>query len=481
MEIVQFRGGFATNSSSSHSIVFYPGGASDKDLDGHQEFGWGWFILGSKEAKAEYAAQAFKHMDHELVFKYLGVYPKMDGYIDHESVGMLGWVQTEEDLKTFVRLYIDNEDVVILGGNDNDDYDSNVPLDGEDMPGFHPDMQWRNGDNFLVIFDARNGNKTHLAKERGTKIGFVTADFPELVDLKVSDYCTLGCSFCYQNSTRRGKHGDPEYIKQILDELGRLGTFEVAIGGGEPLQYPHLREILQHARSKNIIPNFTTKDYDGLIKNLDLLDLVGGVAISVASIGDVQEAIYALAGINQFSQWSKLSFQIPVGAQGPEEFTDMLSAISTTAVRRVTLLGYKMVGRGTESKYHPFEDQLYNLLMTHQPSQWNQERHVPTYPTLNIGVDTQLANIGGSILEIVPRHARDKVVMQSEGLHSCYIDAVTRRIAPSSYCDDHLYQPLVINEIGEVFNEFSTEASQSIISAANSAGDAIAIAVQTVG
>lgn len=463
MEIVQVRAGHATNSSSCHSLIYLPDGASDNDAaECGQDFGWQWFTLGSREAKARYAAQSFKHiLSDEILEKHLGVAPDHQGCIDHESVGLLGWVRDEEDLIKFVRLYLDNESIVITGGNDNDE--SGPVPSGPEVPGYRSDNKWRDGDNFLIIYDPVTGNKTHFAKGN-YKIGDVPADFPELVDLKISDYCDLGCSFCYQNSTRRGKHGDLQVIKDVISKLSHLGTFEIAIGGGEPLQYPHLEEVIHHANACGITANFTTKDYKTLSKRGDLLHYIGGVAVSVATPEEVYDAIKWLADLTT-EERSRVSFQVPVGAQTYEQFVELIAAIACYSIRRVTLLGYKMVGRGTASKYHSFEDKLGDIFFKQEPYRWDETRFytATVYPNLSVGIDTQLAQKAPEFIAKLPHQVVDKVVMYKEGLHSCYIDAVKKQIAPSSYCHPELYQPLVIDQIGDTFNEISSAACEDTL------------------
>lgn len=483
MEIVQVRAGFATNSSSSHSLIYLPGGASDNDAANcDQDFGWEWFTLGSREAKARYAAQSFKNiLSDAILIKHLGVAPDPDGYIDHQSVDLLGWVRNEDDLIKFVRLYLDNENVVITGGNDNEGGEGLVPS-GQPILRFSSTVQWRDGDNFVVIFDPASGNKTHLSKF-GAAIGQVPADFPELVDLKISDYCSFGCSFCYQNSTRRGKHGDLKYIKSVIDQLALLGTLEIAIGGGEPMQYPYLKEVLQYAYERNVMPNFTTRDYHGLANIEDFQQYVGGVAVSVSSLADVEEVLPVLPTLST-TTLAKLTFQIPVGAQTYLEFNEMIERIATSEVPicRITLLGYKQVGRGTASKYHSFENLLVNTFFEDRTFGRNNEHtyKAARYPRLSIGVDTQLVQLAPEFINVLPDYVRDKVVMRQEGLHSCYIDAVTKRIAPSSYCSEDLYQSFEINEIGDIFYEISTTACEILVHSASIAGNAGSIAVQNV-
>lgn len=78
---------------------------------------------------------------------------------------------------------------------------------------------------------------------------------------------------------------DYEYI---LDELQhpRFGNvFQVAIGGGEPLEHPELSKIIEATTSRNIVPNLTTngvhldKTYARYLKGS-----IGAIALSVTDI-----------------------------------------------------------------------------------------------------------------------------------------------------------------------------------------------------
>jgi molybdenum cofactor biosynthesis enzyme MoaA len=67
----------------------------------------------------------------------------------------------------------------------------------------------------------------------GTKIRITedeefSADFPESVDMKITDHCDIGCAMCHERSGKNGKHADLN--AEFLDTL-RPFT-EIAIGGG---------------------------------------------------------------------------------------------------------------------------------------------------------------------------------------------------------------------------------------------------------
>jgi len=68
-----------------------------------------------------------------------------------------------------------------------------------------------------------NGNYTIKIFSNGTKIRETDEDvfissFPECIDLKITNYCDLGCKYCHEDSNINGKHGDilnAEFINTI--------------------------------------------------------------------------------------------------------------------------------------------------------------------------------------------------------------------------------------------------------------------------
>lgn len=80
-----------------------------------------------------------------------------------------------------------------------------------------------------------NGNYTvdiysDGTKTRTTEHDNFLPDFPESIDIKITDYCDLGCRFCHEMSTTIGKHSDLAMLLTILHKLP-IGI-ELAIGGG---------------------------------------------------------------------------------------------------------------------------------------------------------------------------------------------------------------------------------------------------------
>ena len=63
--------------------------------------------------------------------------------------------------------------------------------------------------------------------------------FPDSIDLKITNKCLLGCSFCHEASNPSGKTANWSSLKKVLDQLPKVGI-ELAIGGGDVFECPSL-------------------------------------------------------------------------------------------------------------------------------------------------------------------------------------------------------------------------------------------------
>ena len=118
------------------------------------------------------------------------------------------------------------------------------------------------------------------------------APVPELADISISNKCSKGCAFCYKDSTPEGKVMSLEEYCQVLDGIysPEYGTiFQVAIGGGEPLEHPNFVEIVDETVKRGIVLNFTT---NGLLLTSNICEVikgkVGAMAISAGDISGIK-------------------------------------------------------------------------------------------------------------------------------------------------------------------------------------------------
>ncbi|OUS06967.1 radical SAM/SPASM domain-containing protein [Rhodobacterales bacterium 52_120_T64] len=94
--------------------------------------------------------------------------------------------------------------------------------------------------------------------DKGGKEPFWSPHGPELMDISITNWCDKGCAFCYKASTKHGHHMQLGDYKKIIDQAAEMGTFQVALGGGNPNQHPDFVEILEYTKAKGVVPNYTT-------------------------------------------------------------------------------------------------------------------------------------------------------------------------------------------------------------------------------
>lgn len=136
----------------------------------------------------------------------------------------------------------------------------------------------------------KNGNFVTTILSDGTKIRETEDDefipsFAENMDVKICNYCDMGCKFCHEGSSLHGKFGD------ILNEkfIDTLHPYqEVAIGGGDATSHPDLILFLQKLKEKKVIANMTVNQIhfekkQELLKKLVDEKLIYGLGVSLVN------------------------------------------------------------------------------------------------------------------------------------------------------------------------------------------------------
>jgi pyruvate-formate lyase-activating enzyme len=461
MKIHNVRMGLATNSSSTHSLILMsPKEFAKVNTDEYGDFGWSYFTAADKVSKENYLGYILhdnlrRAVGDELAWVIVnGLFPhrenfasqlKNGGYgVDHQSVFTLptDWEGKGIDVEFFkaLRDYIVQNPIAICGGNDNGDGPEGHPLWHQGTPvDIGVDDIWsavaRNDGDHWVLFNRQNGAKVRLSFD-GTK-EVTKAKTPELVDIKITDYCPFGCTYCYQASTTEGKHSDTSDIRGLLYLLQDMKVFEVAIGGGEPTLHPDFIQILTMFRESHIIPNFTTRNIAWLNDNekaMRILDLCGAFAYSVSTREDVAKLHETMEASSRGWEDAKVHRRLEkVSIQYVLESGGDLAGVLDEAQKhhyRVTLLGFKTTGFGKDFPTVP-ENWLDVVKSMKKEHGWR----------LNLGVDTAIVQKYGERIK-KELGVSDKLMTAEEGKFSMYIDAVAKTMAPSSYCEPDQYVPL---------------------------------------
>lgn len=139
----------------------------------------------------------------------------------------------------------------------------------------------------------QNGNYQVTIFDDGTKIrendfDWFAPEYPESMDIKITNFCDRGCPWCHENSTPDGAHGDILNSK-FVDILHPYT--ELAIGGGNPLSHPDLVPFLLKCKTLKLIPSMTVNQ-EHFIKEFDLIQklaeqkLIYGIGVSLTGVND---------------------------------------------------------------------------------------------------------------------------------------------------------------------------------------------------
>ena len=285
----------------------------------------------------------------------------------------------------------------------------------------------------MLLGEYKNGNYQVSIFSDGTKIretegdSFVP-DFPESMDLKITNYCERGCAFCHENSSTIGEHGDIMNMK-FIDTL-RPYT-EIAIGGGDPLAHPQLVEFLQKLKDKNIIANITVHqdrfvESEKFIEHLVEERLIHGLGISIHN-----------ADCELLTKVSKVNNAVIHVVNGIISTTDFRKMYDRNL--KVLILGYKVFRRGKEYYSQQIEDRKAEMYAEMPVA----IKHLEVTSFDNLAIE-QL-----DVKRLLSDEQWNEFYMGDDGKYTMYVDAVKREYAKSSVST---YRLPLSDTIKEMFN-----------------------------
>lgn len=193
----------------------------------------------------------------------------------------------------------------------------------------------------------------------------IWAPVPELADISISNHCSKGCSYCYRRSTRNNEFMSLDQYCLVLDSINHPqygNVFQVAIGGGEPLEHPEFLEIIDATIQRKIVPNFTTNGIF-LIDEIcsALRGKVGAVALSVNKIKELQrEKVQMLCKYK-----IRTNIHYVLSAQNISEAIDIVSGKYTKdleGINAIIFLTYKPAGRATKEYVLEPSEELHHFI-----------------------------------------------------------------------------------------------------------------------
>jgi len=172
---------------------------------------------------------------------------------------------------------------------------------------------------------------------------------PETVHWAITYRCEAQCADCYarRHAGRFVQDIETRDALRVIDLLAQWGVFQLAIGGGEPLERPDLTMIAQHARACGLVVHVTTGRHHVPYSVLERI----ANGVTVLQFGIRHEALLrggasesaSLAGSVGRAQ----SLGLHVGANLMlsntvlANFERLIAMLARAGLRRITLLRYK--------------------------------------------------------------------------------------------------------------------------------------------
>lgn len=258
---------------------------------------------------------------------------------------------------------------------------------------------YQDGDFNVSIFS--DGTKT--------RSGEGVVEFPESMDVKITDNCDAGCQFCHEQSTKNGLHGDLTIVSRLIRQLP--AGVEVAIGGGHALAHPGFDYFVKELSEAGIICNVTIneKHFADCLPRIERL-IENGYLYGIG---------YSYKKIPCTWKYEHLVTHVIVGVTSPKE----LPAIAEVN-NKVLLLGYKNVGRGIHygRKHRDTVDTNIN--------EWYRMLFKAAYQA-KLSFDN-LAIEQLKPWRLLSASDYSRFYMGKDGAHSMYLDAVKQEFSVSS-------------------------------------------------
>jgi radical SAM protein with 4Fe4S-binding SPASM domain len=180
----------------------------------------------------------------------------------------------------------------------------------------------------------------------------LTLSAPETVHLAITARCNLTCPGCYVPHFATGPELGTAELRALIDQWARMGVFQLAVGGGEPLLHQDLFDVLAYARERGIVPNLTT---NGTLLTPDAvcrLEWAGVARVNLSWCGpsdgvqnpDVVRALRLLLGSTLH-----VGVNLLITPALPLRLPQVLARLQALGIRRVTILRPKPPAVPTET------------------------------------------------------------------------------------------------------------------------------------
>lgn len=308
---------------------------------------------------------------------------------------------------------------------------------------------YKNG-NYLTLIDSNGSKFTKIRRTIKWDDNEFHAEFPDSIDLKISNRCNIGCPFCHESSVPNGKIFDLKRTIQVLDKLPKVGI-EVAIGGGDIFDcYSEFKSLNHWLADNYFLTRVTINEKD--LRRPEYDELLQDCNQNRSSIDNISVGISIVSNNPPLDKLSNLYrgsfvFHVIVGVTPISTLKDLIECVrGCIASIKILVLGFKNYGRGKSFNIDP-------KLMDN----WKKEIKSMLYyrsfgETLFLSFDN-LAIEQLGIKDALLDYEWETCYQGDEFTNTMYINAVDEFFAPTSYSTEKKSWSEYNNDIIKYFNE----------------------------
>lgn len=288
-----------------------------------------------------------------------------------------------------------------------------------------------NGNYFVM--SRRNGSKVKRALRFNEDLW---AEFPDSIDLKITNACSIGCRYCHESSVAGAKKFNLEKTIEVLDKLPKCGI-EVAVGGGDIFDKNCMEDaekLVEWLKDNKFQPRITL-NYKSLQREFDgdpisSYNIVGycdeAVGVSIDKMPAVDEVFKSVCRLD------RVVFHIIAGIFPVDDimklYEEAYNSVYIDKPVRILILGYKQFGRaaGTSVDLENWKKGIKKLIFEIRTGKIS----IPD-PGIVIGFD----NLALEQLDIESSLLPDEwnnLFCGCDFTSSMYVDAVEETFGPTS-------------------------------------------------
>lgn len=293
-----------------------------------------------------------------------------------------------------------------------------------------------------VLCEYTNGNVRVIRFADGTVIRWSYEDeflfnYPENIDVKITNRCNQGCVMCHEGSKSDGKNAENLLGQAWVNSLHPYQ--EIAIGGGNIFEHPDLIFFLEKLKRSSIYANITVNQVH-FLQNINLIrylvkkQLVYGVGVSLT---EPNEELYQAV-----KEFPNVVIHVIAGMLNEEVLRKLMEHGEDI---KLLILGYKRLRRG-EAYYQELAENITNNI------KMLEEKLPILFDSFKVVSFDCLAIEQLHVKKYVPKQIWNQFFQGDDGTMTFYIDAVNKQFAKSSTASLEDRMPIENKTIDEMFH-----------------------------